>query len=61
MNRHDATGKARSLEKRLRAMYRKVEVKAVEGMAAFRCRKGGKGDLHMKYNGMPTGMRELGL
>ena len=31
---------ARSLEKRLKAMYRKAEVKTVEGMAAFRCRKG---------------------
>ncbi len=31
---------AHSLEKRLRAMYRKAEVKTVEGMAAFRCRKG---------------------
>lgn len=32
---------AHSLEKRLKAMYRKVQVKTVEGMAAFRCRKGG--------------------
>lgn len=32
---------AHSLEKRLKAMYRKAEVKTVEGMAAFRCRKGG--------------------
>lgn len=32
---------ARSLEKRLKAMYRKAEVKTVEGMAVFRCRKGG--------------------
>lgn len=31
---------ARSLEKRLKAMYRKAEVKTVEGMAVFRCRKG---------------------
>lgn len=31
---------ARSLEKRLKAMYRKAEVKAVESMAVFRCRKG---------------------
>ena len=31
---------AHSLEKRLKAMYRKAEVKTVEGMAAFRCRKG---------------------
>ena len=29
-----------SLRERLKAMYRKVEVKTVEGMAAFRCRKG---------------------
>ena len=32
---------AESMEKRLKAMYRKAEVKTVEGMAAFRCRKGG--------------------
>lgn len=32
---------AHSLEKRLKTMYRKAEVKTVEGMAAFRCRKGG--------------------
>lgn len=32
---------AYSLEKRLKAMYRKAQVKTVEGMAAFRCRKGG--------------------
>ena len=31
---------ADSLRKRLKAMYRKAEVKTVEGMAAFRCRKG---------------------
>ena len=31
---------AGSLQKRLKAMYRKAEVKTVEGMAAFRCRKG---------------------
>lgn len=31
---------ARSLEKRLKAMYRKAEVKTVESMAVFRCRKG---------------------
>ena len=31
---------AHSLEKRLKAMYRKAEVRTVEGMAAFRCRKG---------------------
>ena len=30
---------ADSLRKRLKAMYRKAEVKAVEGMAAFRCRR----------------------
>ena len=30
---------ADSLEKRLKAMYRKAEVKTVESMAAFRCRK----------------------
>lgn len=29
-----------SLRKRLKAMYKKAEVKTVEGMAAFRCRKG---------------------
>ena len=29
-----------SLRERLKAMYRKAEVKTVEGMAAFRCRKG---------------------
>ena len=29
-----------SLEMRLRSLYRKAEVKIVEGMAAFRCRKG---------------------
>ena len=32
---------AHSLEMRLKAMYRKAQVKTVEGMAAFRCRKGG--------------------
>ena len=32
---------AESMEKRLKTMYRKAEVKTVEGMAAFRCRKGG--------------------
>lgn len=32
---------ADSLEKRLKAMYRKGKVKTVEGMAVFRCRKGG--------------------
>ena len=32
---------AHSLEMRLKDMYRKVEVRTVEGMAAFRCRKGG--------------------
>ena len=31
---------AGSLEMRLKGMYRKAEVKTVEGMAAFRCRKG---------------------
>ena len=31
---------ADSLEKRLKAMYRKAEVKTVESMAVFRCRKG---------------------
>lgn len=31
---------AHSLEMRLKAMYRKAQVKTVEGMAAFRCRKG---------------------
>ena len=31
---------AGSLRERLKAMYRKAEVKTVEGMAAFRCRKG---------------------
>lgn len=31
---------ADSLRKRLKAMYQKAEVKTVEGMAAFRCRKG---------------------
>lgn len=32
---------AHSLEMRLKDMYRKAEVRTVEGMAAFRCRKGG--------------------
>lgn len=32
---------AQSLEMRLKTMYRKAQVKTVEGMAAFRCRKGG--------------------
>ena len=31
---------ADSLEMRLKTMYKKVQVKTVEGMAAFRCRKG---------------------
>ncbi|MDE6319933.1 MAG: hypothetical protein K2M22_09590 [Lachnospiraceae bacterium] len=30
---------AESLQKRLKAMYGKAQVKTVEGMAAFRCRK----------------------
>ncbi|MDE7340996.1 MAG: hypothetical protein K2N80_10660 [Lachnospiraceae bacterium] len=30
---------ADSLERQLKAMYRKAGVKTVEGMAAFRCRK----------------------
>ena len=30
---------AQSLERRLKAMYRKAEIKTVESMAAFRCRK----------------------
>ncbi|MCM1561538.1 MAG: hypothetical protein NC123_18680 [Butyrivibrio sp.] len=29
-----------SLRGRLKSMYRKAEVKSVEGMAVFRCRKG---------------------
>ena len=31
---------AGSLEMRLKSMYQKAQVKTVEGMAAFRCRKG---------------------
>ena len=34
---------AGSLEMRLKSMYRKAQVKTVEGMAAFRCRKGSSG------------------
>lgn len=33
---------AESLQKRLETMYKKAEVRTVEGMAAFRCRKGMK-------------------
>lgn len=33
---------AESLQRRLRDMYDSAQVKMVEGMAAFRCRKGGK-------------------